>query len=85
MSEIGAKYSKTAAKIALKWNVQRGVCILPKSVHADRMAQNFDLWDFKLIDEEMKQIDALDLGHSEIIGHYDPNILRFIHGSKVSE
>lgn len=85
LSEIGAKYGKTAAQIALKWNVQRGVCILPKSVHADRMAQNFDIWDFNMTDEEMRQIDALDLGHSEIIDHYDPNIVKFILGSKVSD
>ncbi len=85
LSEIGAKYGKTAAQIALRWNVQRGVCILPKSVHADRMAQNFDIWDFNMTDEEMRQIDALDLGHSEIIDHYDPNIVKFILGSKVSD
>ena len=85
LSEIGAKYGKTAAQIALKWNVQRGVCILPKSVHADRIAQNFDIWDFNMTDEEMRQIDALDLGHSEIIDHYDPNIVKFILGSKVSD
>ena len=85
LSEIGAKYGKTAAHIALKWNVQRGVCILPKSVHADRIAQNFDIWDFNMTDEEMRQIDALDLGHSEIIDHYDPNIVKFILGSKVSD
>ena len=85
LSEIGAKYGKTAAQIALKWNVQRGVCILPKSVHADQIAQNFDIWDFNMTDEEMRQIDALDLGHSEIIDHYDPNIVKFILGSKVSD
>ena len=83
LSEIGAKYGKTAAQIALKWNAQRGVCILPKSVHADRMEQNMAIWDFTLSDEGMKAIDALDLGHSEIINHNDPNIVKYILSVKV--
>lgn len=72
LTEIGAKYGKTAAQIALKWNAQRGVSILPKSVHVERMEQNFDIWDFTLSDEDMQKIAALDLGHSEIVDHSDP-------------
>jgi diketogulonate reductase-like aldo/keto reductase len=78
LSEIGEKYNKSAAQIALKWNAQRGVSIIPKSIHSDRQKQNIDIWDFTLTDEEMKQIDALDLGHSEIINHDIPDVVRYI-------
>ena len=82
LSEIGDKYGKTAAQIALKWNAQRGVSIIPKSVHRERMEQNIDIWDFMLTDEDMKKVDALDLGHSEIIDHNDPNVVKYILSAK---
>ena len=82
LTEIGAKYGKTAAQVALKWNAQRGVSIIPKSVHKERMEQNIDIWDFVLSDADMKQIDALDLGHSEIIDHSDPSIVKYILSAK---
>ena len=82
LTEIGAKYGKTAAQVALKWNAQRGVSIIPKSVHKERMEQNIDIWDFVLSDADMKQIDALDLGHSEIIDHNDPAIVKYILSAK---
>ena len=83
LTEIGAKYDKTAAQIALKWNAQRGVSILPKSVHVERMEQNFDIWDFTLSDEDMKKITELDLGHSEIVDHSDPAFVKMINGFKI--
>ena len=82
LTEIGAKYGKTAAQVALKWNAQRGVSIIPKSVHKERMEQNIDIWDFVLNNADMKQIDALDLGHSEIIDHKDPAIVKYILSAK---
>jgi diketogulonate reductase-like aldo/keto reductase len=82
LTEIGAKYGKTAAQIALKWNAQRGVSIIPKSVHKERMEQNIDIWDFTLTEEDMKKVDALDLGHSEIIDHNDPNVVKYILSAK---
>ena len=83
LTEIGAKYGKTAAQIALKWNAQRGVSILPKSVHVERMEQNFDIWDFTLSDEDMQKIAALDLGHSEIVDHSNPAFVKMINGFKI--
>ena len=83
LTEIGAKYGKTAAQIALKWNAQRGVSILPKSVHVERMEQNFDIWDFTLSEEDMQKIAALDLGHSEIVDHSDPAFVKMINGFKI--
>ena len=78
--EIGQKYGKSAAQVALRWNIDRGVVVIPKSVHKDRMEQNFDIWDFKLNEDEIERITALDLGHSEIVNHFDPNFVRALHG-----
>ena len=78
LTAIGSKYGKTAAQIALRWNAQRGVSIIPKSVHVDRMEQNIDIWDFELTEEEMQQIAAKDLGHSEIVNHDDPAFVKFV-------
>ena len=83
MTEIGKKYGKTAAQVALRWNTQRGVVIIPKSSNPDRMAQNLDIWDFTLTEDEMKTITAKDLGHSEIINHFDPEVVKMILGMKI--
>ncbi len=80
LTQIGKKYGKSPAQVALRWNVQRGVVVIPKSTHRNRMEQNFDIWNFSLTDEEMARISALDLGHSEIVNHFDPNFVRTLHG-----
>ena len=79
LTAIGEKYGKTAAQVALRWNAQRGVSIIPKSVHVERMEQNLDIWDFTLTDEEMAVIAGKDLGHSEIVNHDDPAFVKFIY------
>ena len=78
LTAIGEKYGKTAAQVALRWNAQRGVSIIPKSVHVERMEQNIDIWDFTLTEEEMQKVAAKDLGHSEIVNHDDPAFVKFI-------
>lgn len=82
LSGIGARYGKSAAQVALRWNIQRGVVVIPKSVHAERMRQNIDVFDFALDDADMAQIAALDIGHSEIVDHFDPAWIRQLHGWK---
>ena len=77
LSGIGEGYGKTAAQVALRWNVQRGVSVIPKSTHRERMEQNLDIWDFSLTEEEMKKVDALDLGHSEIVDHDNPRVVKY--------
>lgn len=79
LTAIGEKYGKTAAQVALRWNAQRGVSIIPKSVHVERMEQNIDIWDFTLTEEEMQKVATKDLGHSEIVNHDDPAFVKFIH------
>ena len=82
LTEIGAKYGKSAAQVVLRWNVQRGVVVIPKSVHRERMEQNIDIWNFTLSDEDMTAISKMDSGHSEIVDHFDPNFVRALHGRK---
>lgn len=83
LTEIGNTHGKTAAQVALRWNIQRGVVVIPKSVHEDRIKQNFDVFDFTLTQDEMDKIKALDIGHSEIVNHFDPRWIRALHGWKV--
>ena len=85
LTTIGQKYGKSAAQVALRWNVQRGVIVIPKSVHKERMEQNIDIWDFQLSDEDMAEIAKLDIGHSEIVDHYDPKFVQMLHQLKVHE
>ena len=83
LTKIGEKYGKGAGQVALRWNMQRGVVVIPKSTHKERMEQNIDVFDFSLTDEEMAEIAALDIGHSEIIDHTDPKLVQALHGRKL--
>lgn len=85
LTEIGKKYGKSAAQVVLRWNAQRGVVVIPKSVHKERIEQNIDIWDFELTEEEMKKIANMDLGHSEIVNHYDPEFVKMLHSFKIHE
>ena len=82
LTRIGARYGKTAAQVALRWNIQRGVVVIPKTVHRDRMEQNLDVFDFRLDGQDMADIAAMDLGHSEIVDHFDPQWIARLHSVK---
>ena len=85
LTEIGERYGKTAAQVALRWNAQRGVAVIPKSTHRERMEENFNIWDFRLSEEEMAAIGALDLGRSEIIDHSTAERAKFLNGWKIHD
>ena len=85
LTAIGQKYGKSAAQVAMRWNVQRGVVVIPKSVHKERIEQNMNIWDFQLSDEDMAEIAKLDIGHSEIVDHSDPAFVKMLHSLKVHE
>ncbi len=85
LTAIGQKYGKSAAQVALRWNVQRGVTVIPKSVHKERMEQNINIWDFTLSGEDMAEIAKLDIGRSEIVDHSDPEFVQMLHQVKVHE
>ena len=85
LTEIGRKYGKTAAQVALRWNAQRGVVIIPKSTHRERMEENFSIWDFALSEEDMTAVAALDLGRSEIIDHSTAETAKFLNRWKIHD
>lgn len=72
LKEIGEKYGKTPAQIALRFLIQSGVVVIPKSVHKDRMEENFNVFDFSLSADDMKTLEALDTENSLFFSHHDP-------------
>ena len=81
---IGAKYGKTAAQVNLRFLIQSGVVVIPKSTHKERMAENFDLFDFRLTEDEMNELKSLDLGKSQFIDHYAPDVAEmFVNAGKM--
>lgn len=82
LKAIAAAHGKTVAQVILRWNIQRGIVVIPKSVHKARIEENIDVFDFTLSDEEMKQIATLDTGHTEIINHYDWHIAELLNTIK---
>ncbi len=82
LTEIGRQYGKTAAQTALRWNIQRGVVVIPKTIHEERMKQNFNVFDFTLSEKDMEKINGLDTGRSEIVDHFDPKWIKWLHSVK---
>lgn len=74
---IGEKHHKTAAQVILRWHLQRGIVVIPKSTHIERIEENFDVFDFELSCEDMDQIAKLDKSTSAFFSHYDPNMVEW--------
>ncbi|WP_026882979.1 aldo/keto reductase [Clostridium akagii] len=80
LKTVGKKYKKSTAQVALRYLIQRGVVVIPKSVNKERMIQNFDVFDFKLSKEDMDMIVTLDKEESSFFSHYDPQTVEYITG-----
>jgi organophosphate reductase len=78
LAEIGRKYGKSVAQVALRYLLQRGVVLIPKSAHKERMKQNMDIFNFSLTEEDMAIIRKLDTKQSLFFSHYDPQTVEFI-------
>ena len=76
--DSGEKYGKTVAQTALRFLIQRGIVVIPKSTHAERMAENFDVFDFELSAEDMHSIAVLDRKESLFLSHYDPETVEYL-------
>ena len=75
---IGAKYGKTASQVALRWLTQRGIVAIPKSSHKERMAQNLDIFDFSLTDDEMAQIATMNQHDTGVINFNDMQFVKHL-------
>lgn len=83
--KIGEKYEKSAAQVVLRWNIQRGVIVIPKSVHENRIRENIDIWDFELSERDMNEIRQLNIGKTEIIDHYSIPVVKMLNTHKIHE
>ena len=83
--EIGQKYGKANGQVILRWLMQRGIVVIPKSVHKNRMEENFDVFDFELSDEDMQTIAKLDKNESQFFDHRDPETIEQIFGSSLAQ
>ena len=82
LAEIGKKHSKSVAQVALRWMIQRNVVVIPKTVHKDRMAENFDVFDFALDATDMETIATMDTGASVFLDHRDYEIAKMFNARK---
>lgn len=77
LEKIAAKYGKTTAQVMLRWHIQRGIAVIPKSTHIERMRENFDVFGFTLSDKDMQAIAVLDKEQSSFFSHTDPNMVEW--------
>lgn len=83
---IAAAHGKSVGQVILRWNVQRGVVVIPKSTHKERIEENFHIWDFTLSDEDMAKISSLDMGYQgTAVKHFDPEFIRMCTGRKIHD
>lgn len=86
LKEIALEHGKTVGQVILRWNVQRGVTVIPKSTHPERIVENFQIWDFLLTEEQMKKISSLDMGYvGTAVKHFDPEFVRMCTGLKIHD
>lgn len=84
LKEISTAHAKTVGQVILRWNVQRGVVVIPKSTHRERIEENFDIWDFSLTENEMAKINTLDQGYvGTAVKHFDPEFVRMCNQRKI--
>ena len=77
IAKIAAKYNKSVAQVILRWELQRGIVVIPKTVHLERMEQNFNVFDFELSDGDMKVLARLDKKQSSFFSHTDPEMVEW--------
>jgi len=85
LTEIGEANGKSVAQVVLRWLLQRGVVAVAKSVRPDRMADNLDIFDFELTDEQMARIASLDTGESLFFSHRDPAMVSAIGTRRIHD
>ena len=82
LQSIAGNHGKSIAQVVVRWLTQRGIVAIPKSVKKERMAENFDIFDFSLTEEEMRAIGTLDTGTSSFFDHRDPAMIKWLSGAR---
>ena len=82
LTDIGTVHGKSVGQVVLRWLIQRDIVVIPKSVHPERMAENIDVFDFTLTQDEMARIATLDTGHSQFFDHRDPAMVEWLVGRR---
>ncbi|AYE37323.1 aldo/keto reductase [Companilactobacillus zhachilii] len=85
IKEIADKYNKSNGQVILRWLLQRGIVVIPKSVHKNRMEENINVFDFKLTDDDMNVMNSLDKGESQFFDHRDPVTIEQIFGTSLAQ
>ena len=86
LKRIATKYNKSVGQVILRWDIQRGVIVIPKSTHVERIKENIDIFDFELNEEEMKQISSLDMGYSgSRAKHFDVEFVEMCLAKKIHD
>ena len=85
LKNISEKYNKSVAQVILRWLIQRNIVAIPKSVRKERMVENFNIFDFKLSDDDMQSIAKLDTKSSMFFDHRDPKMVRWISERKLND
>ena len=86
LQTIALEHGKSVAQVVLRWNLQRGVTVIPKSTHKERIEENFNIWDFTLSESEMEKINTLDLGYvGESVKHFNPEFVQGCLGISIHE
>lgn len=83
LSEIGKKYNKSTAQVILRWLIQKNVVVIPKSVHKERIIENFNIFDFELSADDMDKIKSMDTGKSLFFSHSDIELVKLLFSIKV--
>lgn len=86
LQKIASVHNKTVGQVILRWNIQRGVVVIPKSTHKERIEENFNIWNFTLTDDEMQQIGSMDQGYAgTAVKHFDPEFVRMCTDRKIHD
>lgn len=85
LKEIGEKYGKSAAQVVLRWHMQKGISAIPKTVKSEHMIENINIWDFKLSEQDIKRIEELNIGYSEIIDYDSACTAKWLNNWKIHD